>query len=103
MAATTAHKRRPRKSAADAATRAAILLKSDALDQLFTEAGITTYQAKAQALGGSSVGALHRAYNGGSVSAALICAVRLRFPTVPYEQLFTEGEVPANAPADAAA
>lgn len=103
MAATTARKRRPRKPQ-PAATRAAILLNRDALDGLFAAAGIgPTYQAKAEALPGSSVGALHRAYNGGAVSAAFICAVRTRFPHTPYEVLFTEGQVPADAPADAAA
>lgn len=119
MAARTATKRRPRNGGAAAPTtetftKDAVLLRVDdggniALDALLTADGITTFEAKAKALHYPSTGMLHRAYKGGAVSSALICAVRLRYPTVPYEQLFTEGQalgerkVPADATANLAA
>lgn len=103
MEGTTATKRRPRKRTINVVTKAAILLRPDALDELFAAEGIKSYDAKAKSLGYPSTGMLHRAYHGGAVSSALICAVRLRFPAVPYEQLFTEGQVAVNATADLAA
>ncbi len=109
MAATTATKRRPRNTAAahdkqptETFTKDAVLLRTTPtdnpskphvhLDELFAAEDITTFEAKAKALNYPSTGMLHRAYKGGSCSAALIAAVRLRWPHIPYEQIFTEGQ-----------
>lgn len=126
MAASTATKRRPRNKAAaghvsfETFTKDAVLLllgdnlgpdgkRLPVLDDLLTADGFTSFETKAKALNYPSTGMLHRAFKGGAVSPALICAARRRYPHLSYEQLFCEGqatgkrEVPVDAPADLAA
>ncbi|MGI5245039.1 hypothetical protein [Dactylosporangium sp. CA-139066] len=76
--------------------RPAVLLRPGALDRLFAGTGLVTYEARADDLG-VSVGTLHRAAMGGPVHALLICAVRNRWPDIPYERNFTEGWVSRGA------
>lgn len=121
MAATTATKRRPRNKPAAAKDETETYLKDAVLlrrhtdgkavlDNLFDLEGITSFEDKARALEYPSTGMLHRALKDGlACSSALIVAIRLYFPGIPYEALFTEGKVlaerkvTADAPADLAA
>lgn len=89
---TTADQRRKRTSK----RRSAILIREGALDRLYAGTGVDGFEARARDLG-YSAGALCSAAQGGSVGAGLIVAIRNRFPSVPYEQVFTEG-VPSYAP-----
>jgi hypothetical protein len=83
--------------------RAVVKLRGQALKDLFEAEGVKSLRGQVAELNHSSIAALSRAYDDGAVSAFLIAAVRLRFPHVPYEQLFTESEESADARTQAAA
>lgn len=66
-----------------------MFFKADAYAALVAPLGLTTPYAQAADLGvdGGNFGRICR---GQSVSAEFIARVRLKFPRVPYEQLFRE-------------
>lgn len=72
--------------------RPAVLLRPGALDRLFAGTGLATFEQRARDLE-VGVGTLNRAATGGPVGAQLICAIRNRWPHIPYEQTFCEGWV----------
>lgn len=69
--------------------RPRVFLKTTAYAALVEPLGLTTPYAQAADLGvdGGNFGRICR---GQSVSAEFIARVRLKFPRVPYEQLFRE-------------
>lgn len=70
-----------------------VYLRPGALDRLFGTDGITGYEHRAAALG-CSTASLFRADKGQPVGVGVIAAIRNLFPTVAYEQSFTEGAAP---------
>lgn len=66
--------------------------KKFVLDEILEAEGASTFVAKLAALNYRGTGMLHRALKGGAVSPSLISTVRRRFPDIPYERIFTEGQ-----------
>jgi hypothetical protein len=94
-------RRRKEPRIARVAARPVITCRTGVLEKLFAAENIHTYREMSASLNYDSTSGVHRACNGVPVSAWLIAAIRLRFPEVPYERIFTEGTVDATA--DAAA
>src|ERR1043165_5722461 len=94
---TTSVLRRNKAASSSTPSRAIVKLRPDALKELFAAEGIKGLRNQVAELNRSGTAALSGAYNGGAVSAGLSAAVRLRFPHVPYKQLFIESEGPTAA------
>lgn len=84
-------------------SRPVVVCRPGVLGRLFAAEGIKTYSEMSEALGYGSAGGIHRALHEAPVSAWFISAVRLRFPEIPYERIFTERVAITDAPAHAAA
>lgn len=69
--------------------RPKVFLQSDRATSLFRATGLDTIEEMAEDLGVDD-GNLSRILRGQPVSAEFIARVRLKYPKVPYEQLFRE-------------
>ncbi|ROT29692.1 hypothetical protein [Micromonospora sp. HM5-17] len=72
--------------------RPKVFLRSDRYTSLVADLGLETIEEMAEDLGVDD-GNLSRILRGQPVSAEFIARVRLRYPKIPYEQMFREAIV----------